>query len=137
MAPEFLKEPKIRASKENIDNNNLEHKIKHLSDLRKQAKTFTAQDREIRKAIKINNLEKFNNLINMVDLDKQDAAGFTLLHDAILFDRPLIIKALLNKNVNAKLKDFTERTALNLAREKRNQEIISLLEEYLSKRSPQ
>ena len=67
-------------------------------------------------------------------LNAQDKEGRTALHFAVLKDRPQCITLLLQAGANRETKDTQGKTALDLANETRDAELIKLLTQKSAER---
>lgn len=89
------------------------------------------QGKELFKSVENGRLVQTSNLlINGANIELCNEKGLTLLMCAVVNYRPGIVKTLLDYGANPMKKDKEGRTAMDLAKEAENEEIIAILKKY-------
>lgn len=103
-------------------------------ELYKGIKTQEVWEREFKKAFDRNDIPAILHLIKITkprglsfDINAKNADGRTLLHQAVVRDKPALVRALLNLSADVNAKDSTGNRALHLAVRSLSTKSISLL----------
>ena len=69
-------------------------------------------------------------LLDRGNINVQDGDGWTILHHSVYLDQMDFVKLLLSKDARFDIKEENGQTSLDLAKQKNNSEIVSLLENH-------